>query len=262
MAQDIILSKEKMSSLEVAELTGKQHAHIMRDIKNLLKQGVSESNFGLASYNDEQGKERPCYELTKKGSLILASGYNAVLREKIIDRWEALETGQATPMCNQPQLPSYQISDPIERAEQWIKEEKERQALLLTNKQQKETIEKLEEMTAYTRMVLKSSSTILVTQIAQDYGMNAVKFNATLRDMNIQRKVGKQWILRSKFLDKGYVQSETKDITHKDDTPDVVLTTKWTQKGRLFLYRELKKTGILPVIEQNILFQEGGRHEN
>lgn len=258
MAQDIILSKEKMSSLEVAELTGKQHAHIMRDIKNLLKQGVSESNFGLASYKDEQGKERPCYELTKKGSLILASGYNAVLREKIIDRWEALETGQSTPMCNQPQLPT----DYLSALKALVASEEEKQSLLLANKQQKETIEKLEEMTAYTRLVLKSSSTILVTQIAQDYGMSAVKFNATLRDMNIQRKVGGQWILRSKFLDKGYVQSETKDITHKDGTPDVVLTTKWTQKGRLFLYRELKKTGILPVIEQNILFQEGGRHEN
>ena len=99
---DLILSKQTMSSLEIAELTGKQHAHVMRDIRNLLEQGVSESNFGLSSYNQPQPnggyKKVDCYELTRKGSLILASGYNALLREKIIDRWEALETGKAEPI--------------------------------------------------------------------------------------------------------------------------------------------------------------------
>lgn len=98
---DLILSKQTMSSLEIAELTGKQHAHVMRDIRNLLEQGVSESNFGLSSYNQPQPnggyKKVDCYELTRKGSLILASGYNALLREKIIDRWEALDSGKAEP---------------------------------------------------------------------------------------------------------------------------------------------------------------------
>lgn len=81
-----------MSSLEIAEITGKQHKHVMRDIRNLLEQGVAQSNFGLGSYKDRNNQERPCYNLTKKGSLILASGYDALLRERIIDRWEELET--------------------------------------------------------------------------------------------------------------------------------------------------------------------------
>lgn len=63
----------------------------MRDIRNLLEQGVSQINFELAEYSDNQGKPRPCYNLTKKGCLILASGYDALLREKIINRWEELE---------------------------------------------------------------------------------------------------------------------------------------------------------------------------
>ena len=76
---DTINAKGTMSSLEIAELTGKQHSHVMRDIRNILEQGVAESNFGLGSYSDANGQNRPCYFLTKKGCLILASGYDALL---------------------------------------------------------------------------------------------------------------------------------------------------------------------------------------
>lgn len=85
---DLILYKETMSSLEIAELTGKRHDAILRDIRNLLNQGVNAHNFVEVEYTDKKGEKRPCYELTKKGCLILASGYDAKLREKIIDRWE------------------------------------------------------------------------------------------------------------------------------------------------------------------------------
>ena len=106
----ILHSEERMSSLEIAEVTGKQHAHVMRDIRSLLEQGVSESNFGLSSYRQFQPnggyKEVPCYELTKKGCLILASGYDAKLRERIIDRWEELETGKSAPRIVKPKEPS------------------------------------------------------------------------------------------------------------------------------------------------------------
>lgn len=87
--------KETMTSKEIADITGKQHSHVMRDIRALLEQGVSESNFGLSSYQQEQPnggtKDVPMYMLTKKGCLILASGYDAVLRERIINIWEELE---------------------------------------------------------------------------------------------------------------------------------------------------------------------------
>ena len=63
----------------LAEVTGKQHAHVMRDIRNLLSQGVAESNFGLGSYTDANGQERPIFNLTPKGCLILASGYDLSL---------------------------------------------------------------------------------------------------------------------------------------------------------------------------------------
>lgn len=83
--------KETMTSLEIAEVTGKRHDAVLRDIRSLLEQGVNAHNFVEVEYKDKKGENRPMYQLTKKGCLILASGYNALLREKIINRWEELE---------------------------------------------------------------------------------------------------------------------------------------------------------------------------
>lgn len=90
---DTINAKEVMSSLEIAELTGKRHADVMRDIRNIMEQldNEAERNFALSSYLSEQNKELPMYILSKKGSLCLASGYDAKLRMAIINRWEELE---------------------------------------------------------------------------------------------------------------------------------------------------------------------------
>jgi Rha family phage regulatory protein len=115
-AQPSEMGVREMSSLEIADITGKQHAHVMRDIRTLIEQGVNESNFGLVDYTDKKGEKRSMYNLTKKGCLILASGYNAVLREKIINRWEALETGQAEPMYHQPKQEQLTMKDKMNAA--------------------------------------------------------------------------------------------------------------------------------------------------
>ena len=90
-----------------------------------------------------------------------------------------------------------------------------------------------------------------ITQIAKDYGMSGKAMNGKLHELGIIYKLGGQWLLYSRYQAKGYTHSETVDITHSDGRADVVMNTKWTQKGRLFLYQHLKKHGILPVIEQN-----------
>lgn len=88
-----------MTSLEIAEITRKRHDAILRDIRNLLKQGVSHHNFVETFYKQPQPrggyKELPCFSLTPKGCLILASGYDALLRERIINRLEELDKGSA-----------------------------------------------------------------------------------------------------------------------------------------------------------------------
>ena len=107
---------ESMSSLEIAEVTGKEHKNVMRDIQNLLSQGVDKLNFERISYKDSMNRVRDAYQLTYKGVLILASGYNPVLREKIINRWEELETGKAEPKFSQQQQSQTKLSDKIQAA--------------------------------------------------------------------------------------------------------------------------------------------------
>ena len=89
-----------------------------------------------------------------------------------------------------------------------------------------------------------------VTQIAQDYGMSAIKLNLLLSDMKIQHKMRGQWILYGQFLTGGYVHSRAVDIIRSDGRHDVKYNTEWTTKGRIFLYEALKAKGVLPLIEK------------
>jgi anti-repressor protein len=121
---DTITAKETMTSLEIAELTGKEHDKVCRDIDNLLEQGVSPANFGESEYTNERGKTYRCYVLTKKGSLILASGYNAVLRERIINRWEQLEIEKRNGGFVIPQTLSQALMLAAKQAEQIEQQQK------------------------------------------------------------------------------------------------------------------------------------------
>ena len=106
-------------------------------------------------------------------------------------------------------------------------------------------------LTDYARTILSSTQTVTITQIAQDYGFTAVRFNELLRNLRIQHKVGGQWILYMPYLNKGYVQSFSSYHVTGDGEVQVKVLTRWTQSGRLFLYEELKRAGILPIIELN-----------
>lgn len=88
-----------MSSREIAELTGKRHDHVMRDIRAMLVELHGDDvipSFG-AIYRDAYGRERACFDLPKRETLILVSGYSVSMRAKIIDRWQELEALNAPP---------------------------------------------------------------------------------------------------------------------------------------------------------------------
>ena len=126
-----------------------------------------------------------------------------------------------------------------------LKNEREKVSLLSA------TVKEYEPKASYYDKILKSKSLMNTTVIAQDYGMSAVAFNSKLHELRIQHKVGGQWILYSEHQGYGYVHSETFEFEGMDGNTRVKMTTKWTQKGRLFLYEKLKANGILPTIEQN-----------
>src|SRR5574344_2996335 len=111
-------------------------------------------------------------------------------------------------------------------------------------------VTEMKDKVSYLDIILATKSSVLVTQIAQDYGESSIRFNRRLKEMNIQYQRGKQWILYADYKDCGYVTSETYLIKHKDGTEDVRMNTKWTQKGRRFLYEKLKSVGVIPVIER------------
>ena len=114
---------------------------------------------------------------------------------------------------------------------------------------QKQIIGEMEKKVSYLDLILSSTSTLTITQIAQDYGMSGQRMNKLLHGLRIQYKVGEQWILYAEYKDKCYVSSVNFHFMTNEGVPCTTLNTKWTQKGRLFLYDILKKEGILPKME-------------
>src|SRR5699024_3879553 len=87
-------SEIKMTSLDIAEVTGKQHQHILRDIRKEIEDlgnEVGQSIFGRTSYRDKSNREKPCFSFGKQGAMQLALKYDAKTRFKVIKRIEELE---------------------------------------------------------------------------------------------------------------------------------------------------------------------------
>lgn len=98
----------------------------------------------------------------------------------------------------------------------------------------------------YCDIILQCKNTVPVSVIAKDYGYSATKFNRLLHDLRIQYKVCGTWLLYQSLAGKGYTHSRT----YYTADGLAVIHTHWTQKGRLFLYNELLRHGIVPLAEQ------------
>lgn len=256
----MIVDDERMTSLQIAEITGKPHNDVMKAIRKMEPawERVQEGKFSLmqeeVETNNGGHKMRPYYSLNKEECLYIATKFNDEARAKLIKRWKELEE-QSKPSVPQNYL---------EALKSLVKAEEEKQQLALENKQKDETIitiskanvelgNKITEMlpkVSYYDRILQSNATMTITQIAQDYGMSAIAMNKELESMRIQHKERGQWILYAQFLKGGYVHSRAVDIIRRDGRHDVKYNTEWTTKGRLFLYEALKGKGILLLIEQ------------
>ena len=127
-----------MSSREIAGLTGKRHDHVKRDIESMLAGlKIDAPSFG-GIYLDSMNREQTEYQLPKRETLILVSGYSVELRAKIIDRWQELEAQQAPAI---PQTFADALRLAADQQEQIAK-------LALENHQQAQKIDVLENLLA------------------------------------------------------------------------------------------------------------------
>ncbi|ONN40194.1 phage antirepressor KilAC domain-containing protein [Enterococcus mundtii] len=102
---------------------------------------------------------------------------------------------------------------------------------------------------SYLDTILSSTDTVATSQIAADYGMSAIALNKLLNHFGVQHKVGGQWILYRKHMNQGYTKSHTSEISKADGSLKVVMNTKWTQKGRIFIYNLLIAEGYYPQMD-------------
>ncbi|MGL6200447.1 MAG: phage antirepressor [Lachnospiraceae bacterium] len=109
-------------------------------------------------------------------------------------------------------------------------------------------VDELVSKAMYYDHVLDGKDAISISIIAKDYGMSAVKFNHLLHALRVQYQAGDTWVLYQEHADKGYT------VTHTFQRGSTTIVhTRWTQKGRLFIYCLLKKHGMIPQLEINAL---------
>ncbi|WP_354679917.1 phage regulatory protein/antirepressor Ant [Macrococcoides caseolyticum] len=230
-----------VSSRIVAEELDRRHSHVIRDLEKILLDPNVGSVIFESKYKDVTGRTLKEYLLTKDGFILYMfniQGHND-FKMAYINRFNEMEK------TLQNRLPGTYKEALLQLVEQVEENEK----LHLENTMQKQQIGELKPKANYVDTILKSKSLVTIGQIAKDYGMSAQEMNKLLQRFKIQYKQSGQWLLYSNHHAKGYTHSETTEITHKDGSISVRMHTKWTQKGRLFLYEFLKRRDIIPVIE-------------
>ena len=247
------------NSLLVAKKFGIDHKHVLESIRKLMTAENSAvlQMFEESTYINEQNKTQPMYLMNRDGFTLLAMGFTGTkAMEFKIDYINAFNKMESKIKKSIAVLPDF--TDPAEAAMAWAKEYKEKKVLAIENKKlEEENIQlaaenqELKHDKNYLDLIMRSTALLTISQIAQDYGMSGKALNKKLADMGIQYSINGQWILYAKYKDCGYVSSRSIDITRTDGRPDVVLHTEWTQAGRKFLYEELKKQGIIPMLERD-----------
>ena len=122
--------------------------------------------------------------------------------------------------------------------------------LLETVVVQNQQIAELKPKATYYDVVLKCRDAVNISVIAKDYGWRAQKMNDYLHKVGIQFKQSDIWLLYQKYANCGYTKTNTHVYEDSFGCQHTKVHTKWTQKGRLFIYETLKADGIYPQIEQ------------
>jgi len=121
-----------MSSLEIAELTGKKHKHVLIDIRKMLKELEVEAAELSAPFKMPSGQTAKVFKLNEELSLTLVSGYSIKMRNAIIKEWQELRVQNQQPVL--PVMPDF--NDRIAMAQLYIENEQEKDQLRLEVQQE------------------------------------------------------------------------------------------------------------------------------
>ena len=249
-----LISKDSFTSLELVELINQfraqegsksnlLHKTFLDVIRDEFSEEINEQKILPVKYLDKKGEERPMFILDLKQSRQVLVRESRQVRKAVIAYIDELER----------QL-SLQAPKTLKEALILALEQQERlEVLALENAIKDQQIAELKPKADYMDMILKNKSLLTITQIAKDYGMSGNAMNKILRQLGVQYKQSGQWFLYSKYHHLGYTSSETVDIVRSDGKRDVKMNTKWTLKGRIFLYKLLKEEGVLPMIEKEVV---------
>ena len=214
MTQIININKvQTMTSLEIAELTGKQHKDVMKAIRNMEPAWVKVNGrkFALVEYQDKKGELRPCYQLTKTECLYIATKFNDEARAKLVLRWQELE----------------------------LQEQKRRQQLCLP--EPKEILRLADNIIGEGLRMLNepAEDTLTATQVAKTFNMKVYDFNAVLRDMGIQYRRGGHWNISDDLADRGLTALRTHVSYSLKGEKKVKVYMTWTISGLKYLNSKL-----------------------
>ena len=190
MTQVVNINKvQTITSLEIAELTGKKHKDLMKAIRNMEPawEKVHGRKFALMFREVKIGngavRRDPCYQLTKTECLYIATKFNDEARAKLVLRWEELEMAEVRrKMSDVPCLPEPQKI--LALADEIIGE-----GLRLLNE--------------------PAEDTLTATQVAKTFNMTVYDFNAILRDMGIQYRRNGHWNISDDLVDRNLTRLRT-----------------------------------------------------
>ena len=178
-----IARKETMTSLEIAEVTGRNHKDVMRSIREMEEAWVKVNGrkFALVEYKDAKGEMRPCYSLGKIECLYIATKFNDEARAKLVLRWEELENNTRK---NEIIMPNF--SNPAEAARAWADQYEKNLALEAHNKELKEENQHLAPKGEYFDDLVARNLLTNFTKVAHQ--------------LNIKRKTFIDLLIRDKFI--------------------------------------------------------------
>jgi len=242
-------------SLTMAEVFGKSHDNVIRDIRQQLEKldeaeerQWSVLNFEETQYQHPQNKQwYPKFNMTEDAFAIVAMSYvtpDAMkMKIKFLEEFKKMREELSKPQFALPQ------SMP-EALRLLATEMEDKQRIQTENLMLEQRVKEYEPKISYLDSILKSTDTVTITQIAKDYGLTGQALNKLLHEDKVQYNVGGQWLLYQKHQDKGFTKSQTIDVHHTDGHKTVKMNTKWTQKGRLFIHETLTKRGIVPYMDR------------